>query len=242
MANERYALVFDSEVDSLGAVSLRLLRMGIDVVYAKTGDEALLLADDVSDRVHALIVPPSVSTSELARVSSRLETSSEGKPPSLVVIGDPPSEQVREGLRAAGASWAVWNPDDDNALRFAVNGALTLPSELVPRSEPRVSTNLMASFSIAGERTDAIAYTLSGKGAFLETPSPAVLGSELQVEIWLPSIRVMTDAKVIYVKEIRDRGRASWPVGMGIVFQGLSEKLESRVRRYVAHRAESTTV
>jgi hypothetical protein len=242
MSEERYALVFDSEVDSLGAVALRLLRMGIDVVYAQPGDEALLLADDVSDRVQALIVPPSVSTVELGRISQRLAGSREGKPPSVIVIGEPPSEEVRQELRAAGASWAVWNPDDDNALRFAVNGALTLPSELVPRSEPRVPTNLMASFSREGARTDAIAYTLSAKGAFLETPSPESVGSMLQVEIWLPSLRVTTNAKVVYVKEIRDRARASWPVGMGIVFEGMGERREARVRRYVEQRAESTTV
>jgi len=242
MTDERYALCFDSEQDCLGETALHLLRLGIDVLYANAADEALLLAADAVDSIHAVIVPPSVAVPDLERVLQRLEGAREGKSASVVVIGERPSDEVRTKLRAAGAEWAVWEPADDCALRFAVNAAITLPSEIVPRNEPRVPTSLMASFEVDGERGDAVVYTLSAKGAFLETPSPTAAGTSLEVEIWLPSIQVSTPAKVIYVNSPRDRRQASWPTGMAVVFDGLSEKHEARIRSYVTERAESTAI
>lgn len=242
MPDERYALSFDSDEECIGEVALRLLRMGIDVLYAKTADEALLLAGDAGDLVHAVIVPPTVAIEELKRICGRIEGPREGKPASIVVIGERPDDEVRAGLREAGAEWAVWTPADDSALRFAVNAAMTLPSEIVPRSEPRVPTSLMASFWNDGNRGDAVAYTLSSRGAFLETPRPAPANSELKVEVWLAGAPISTGARVVYVNAPGDGRRVSWPVGMGVVFDGLSDKHQAKLRDYVSEQAASHTL
>ena len=240
--NDRYALCFDSDEDCLGEVALRLIRLGIDVVYARSADEAFLLAGDNGQQIRAVVVPPSVAMPDLERVLERISNQQNQEPVSVVVMGEKPAEEVRARLRLAGAEWAVWNTDDDSALRYAVNGALTLPSEVFERRETRVPTNLMASFWLDDARGDAVIYTLSARGAFLETPRPIPVSTRLQIEVWLPNVRFNTAAKVIYANVPGGRSRASWPVGVGVVFEELADRHEVALRGYITERANDTTI
>ena len=91
----------------------------------------------------------------------------------------------------------------------------------------------MASFHHDGERRDALIYTLSALGAFLEAPSPLPIGTKLELEMWFASRIVKTSAQVIYVNAPDASRRHCWPLGMAIVFESLSEKDERSVRRYI---------
>ena len=51
---ERFALILDSESAELGHAALRLLELGIDVLYANDLDEAELLARQESERLGAV--------------------------------------------------------------------------------------------------------------------------------------------------------------------------------------------
>ena len=51
MAQSQCVLVIDDEDTTLGAVALRMIRLGIDAFYAKDPSEAMLLAQQESERV-----------------------------------------------------------------------------------------------------------------------------------------------------------------------------------------------
>jgi hypothetical protein len=240
---ERMALAFEDGTSDLGPVAHRLLRSGIDVLYARSVDEAFLLASQEATRIHALLVAPDVEPAAVVRVSRAVESAA-GEPRQIqsVVIGAEAGEQTRKALREAGVSWAVWDPEDDSALRFVVSAALTLPSEIVPRNEPRVPTSLMASIRSNDERRDALIYTLSARGAFLEVPRPLPVGTKLELEIWFASRIVKTSAEVIYVNAPDASRRHCWPLGMAIVFDALSEKDESSVRRFIEEQSARISV
>lgn len=242
MAPERYVLAFDDETGELGDVALRLLRMGFDVLYARSADEAWLLARQEAERIQALLFPPGTDPAHLARITAAL-TAPEGRRPCvLVAVGKPPQESVRKQLREAGVGWAVWEPGEDGALRFVVNAATRLPEEVVPRHEPRVPTTRLASFYEGEQRKDAVLYTLSPRGAFLETASPAPVGATVALEIWFSERQFQTLATVQYTCKLSEVGRAKSPAGMGVVFGDLKPPSREFLRAYIARRAECFTV
>ena len=231
---ERLALAFEDGTSDLGPVAHRLLRSGIDVLYARSVDAA---------RGHALLVAPDVEPDAVVRVSRAVESAA-GEPRQIqsVVIGREADEPTRKALREAGVSWAVWDPEDESALRFVVTAALTLPSEIVPRNEPRVPTSLMASIRSGDERRDALIYTLSARGAFLEVPRPLPVGTKMELEIWFASRIIKTSAEVIYVNAPDASRRHCWPLGMAIVFDALSEKDERSVRKFIEEQSDRISV
>jgi hypothetical protein len=138
---------------SLGAVALRLVRLGLAVHCASFGDEALLLLGQEEGRIRAIVVPPDVDPAEARRVCDEARSLVAEGCVSLVVIGARPAAEVRAALREAGASWAVWEPFDDGDLRFVLNSAMALPSELAPRSEPRAPVSLICWIQIGRTRS-----------------------------------------------------------------------------------------
>jgi hypothetical protein len=236
VGNGGYALAFDDGANALGPIALRLIRLGVDVLYAKSIDEAWLLAKQEGARIGVLLFPPGVQTEGLARVAACVAAHPEARLPSLIAVGERPDEATRARLRDAGVSCAVWQPGDDGALRFAVNSAV-LPEAVAPHSEPRAPISLLASFHHEGERRDAVVYTLSAHGAFLETPRPALKDAQIELEIWLYDEAIACAARVAYANEPGEQRRASWPVGMGVVFAELDERLKECIRHYVEERA-----
>jgi hypothetical protein len=237
-----YALVCDGGREGLGLVALRLLRLGIDTLYAADLDEGCLLAAQEGGRVRAILFPPQWEVGDLAPIVERIDATPDVPPPTLVAVGECPSPADRTRLRAAGIRWAVWEPANDSALRFVVNSALLLPSEMVKRNELRVPTNLLGRFRSEAGRQDALVYSLSARGAFLETPRPLPKGSEIDLEIWFPRTVLRTRAQVVYSNAPDGLREPRLPLGMSVVFAELDSGREAYLRRYVAERASCYVV
>ncbi|HUU98582.1 MAG TPA: PilZ domain-containing protein [Phycisphaerae bacterium] len=237
--NDRYTLICDDVSHELGGVALRLLRMGIDTLYADCFDEALLLADQEGARIRALIASPNFPVDELRRLRARVSRR-EGQRilPGLIVIGDLPDDEHRKALREIGAEWGLWELDDDASLRFVVNAAVSAPSERADRREPRIPTNLLASFRTGGARSNAVIYTLSARGAFLETPNPMAEGATLEVELTFADRLINAPAQVVHCNGLEQQRAACTPLGMGVVFEELPEGQALFLREFVAERAE----
>jgi hypothetical protein len=240
--NARYALVCDSGREGLGLVALRLLRLGIDALYAGDLDEALLLAAQEGSRIRAILFPAQHDEREPTSIMKQIASSPEGCSPTLVAIGECPSPADRTRLRAAGVRWAVWEPANDSVLRFVVNSALLLPTEMAGRKELRVPTNLLGRFRSKAGRQDALVYSLSARGAFLETPRPLPKGSEVDLEIWFPRTVLRTGAQVVYSNAPDGRREPRLPLGMSVVFAELDPGREAHLRRYVEERASCYVV
>ena len=231
MTDSQCALIIDDDDNPLGEVTLRLLRLGIDVLYSKGSDEAWLLAQQEAERISTLLFPPSVPVGAIQSILDCLRSNAIDVPRNLVVIGARPDEEQRARLRECGVRWALWEPYDESALRSVVSSAMSAKHEVETREEPRLPTTLLGRVFMGTHRKDVIVYTLSGQGAFLETPSPFLTGSKIALEMALPQQTVMAKAEVIYAKSAQEGGPPGQPNGMGVAFTkmdpGSRERLEA---------------
>lgn len=231
MVADRNALVLDGADMRLGEVSLKLLRLGVDVVYAKDLDEACLLAQQEAQRVGAILFPPNVPVAGPVALAAKVADGRGGRPPQLVVIGDEPDADTKQSLRAAGVERALFAPYDESALRFAVNAAVCAGFDGDPRVEMRIPTTLHGRTYAGTRRRDVLVSTLSAQGAYLETPHPDPVGSLVRVEIDLPGQALFARAVVRYTPD--PESSSGLPPGMGVVFQDLPEPEQSRLRAYI---------
>ena len=154
----------------------------------------------------------------------------------FVAVGKLPERRARRRLRAAGVRLALWEPFDEGALRFQVNRAIS-GDPLDQRSDLRVPTHLMARVVI-GERTkDTVVYSMSLKGAFLETPRASMDQSQFEIEIRLPTGLIRMRAQVIYSNVPGNLQRPNLPLGMGVLFDGASKEDSKALRSYVRERS-----
>jgi hypothetical protein len=240
---DRYALVFEDGRGTLGGVALRLIRLGIDALYSRSVDEAMLLAVQEAPRIRALLFPPDAKPIDLMRLIGQIEQRAPDGPwLQLVAVGPRPGEAERQRLRDLGVGWAVWDPDDDGALRFVVSAALTLPEAVAWRREPRAPTDLLAACRAGSEQRDAIVYTLTARGAFLELARPFPVGERFDLEFPIEGRPVRLAARVLHVNGPDAARRHPWPLGMGVVFEAVPQDISQLLRAYVAVRAERICV
>ncbi len=110
------------------------------------------------------------------------------------------------------------------------------------RKVPRVPTQLPARVSVAGRSKDAIVYTLSVAGAFLETARATLSGAQIDLEIQLPSTPVTTRALVVFSNVPGNLQEPNLPLGMGVAFLDLSAQAWKQLRVYIDERTEMLVV
>ena len=110
------------------------------------------------------------------------------------------------------------------------------------RQEARLPTTLLGRAFMGIHRKDVIIYTLSAKGAFLETPSPYLSGSKVTIEIALPDDSFVAKANVVYSKDAREAGPAANPNGMGVEFSKLDPRSEEKLRKFLEEQKDRFAV
>ena len=223
MPGPECALIVDDGENSLGQLALRILRLGVDVFYAKAGDEAWLLADQEAGRIRLLMFPPGIDLELVARLRDRLRDP-RSAPRTLVVVGERPDESRRKDLRECGVEWALWEPYDESALRQLLATALTASQGTELRKQPRLPTMLLARAFSGVHRKDVIVSTLSISGAFLETPHPFLEGTRITLDVALPEGQIVVKAEVVYAKSQRGPDPLNQPAGMGVAFRELDPR------------------
>ena len=155
MAYTRYALILDHADGHLGGVAMRLLDVGIDVLYANDVDEASLLARQEAETLGAVLAPAASSLTSIDRVLQQICSHLEAGPQALVLIGGDPGERTRSELRSRGVRWGLWDMENDRGLRFVMTAAMSTGHEADPRKDVRVPTDLdvNGSASLGGEGT-----------------------------------------------------------------------------------------
>jgi len=226
-------LIVDDDPNSLGEIALRILRLGIDVFYAKDQGEAWLLAQQEAPRIGVVLFPPSLDFEEVAAVVESLRSRAPEVPRTLVVIGRRPDEALRKRLRESGVEWALWEPHDESGLRSVVSAAMGPKYEGEPRRAPRLPTTLLGRAFLGARRTDAIVASLSTGGAFLETPSPLAEESLITLEIALPDGSLVVKARVVHTRYPSSGEPQPHPGGMGVEFSSLSPEAHKRLRLYL---------
>lgn len=227
------ALIVDDDRNSLGEVALRILRLRIDVFYAKDYGEAWLLARQEAPHIRSLLFPPSVDIEQIRSIVEGLENAAPDVPRSLIVIGPRPSQEIRDQLRAGGVEWALWEPYDESALRSVVSSSMGPPYEVDPRKEARLPTTLLGRVFVGTRRRDAIVSTLSMLGAFLETPTPLPEETRVTLEMALPDGSLVVKARVVYSHFPTSASPPAHPYGMGVEFGSLSPTDSTRLREFL---------
>ncbi len=219
---ERFALILDSASTELGHAALRLLELGIDVLYANDLDEAELLARQESERLGAVLIPATFGLDRvealLSRVCSRLAAGARG----LVLVGLEPEPEFVELLRAKGVTWRLWEPFEERELRFVMTAAMATEHGGERRKAPRIPTEIATAVFMGRHRKDVTVHDLSATGAYLAAANPFLKGSLLSFEIPLPDGLVVGKAEVTNAKTADQPRRADVPDGMGIAFTQLT--------------------
>jgi hypothetical protein len=155
-----------------------------------------------------------------------------------LAVGGMPAPEVRDRLREAGFTLALWDPFDDHTLRFQVNRAfLRTRSRGMARGELRAPLAWRVAIRAGGRRKEAELYSLSERGAFLATPRPSMVGARIEVELALPSGPRSLPAEVLHTNVPGNLLRPQVPIGMGIRFADPSATLGSDLARIVAQRS-----
>jgi hypothetical protein len=234
---ERFALVLDSASAELGRAALRLLELGIDVLYANDLDEAELLARQESERLGAVLIPATSGLDRvealLSRVCSQLAAGARG----LVLVGLEPEPEFVEVLRAKGVTWRLWEPFEERELRFVMTAAMATEHGGERRKNPRIPSEIATTVFMGRHRKDVTVHDLSATGAYLAATNPFLEGSRLSFEIPLPDGLVAGKAEVTNAKTADRPGRADLPEGMGIAFTQLTpgsrETLEAFLQGWI---------
>ncbi len=227
------ALIIDDEQNTLGDVALRLLRLRIDLFYAKEPGEAWLLAQQEVDRIRTLLFPATVDIDVIRPIVESLDSLKPEIDHVLIVMGERPGDATRERLRAGGVERALWKPFDESALRSVVSDSMLCRDPVDTRKDVRLPTTLLGRAFIGAKRKDAIVATLSMGGAFLEVPSPFPEGSRISLEIALPDGSVNVRAQVVNARYPDSDVASLQPCGMGVEFLDLAGADAERVRAFL---------
>lgn len=227
---------------STSALAERVVRLGASPVRAKTPEEALRLVEDPRFRFGAALAPVDFPVTDLGAALRELAARSSAGRLAFVVVGRAPEAKLVASLRDAGVELALWEPFDDRMLRFVLNCALGERPLGAARREPRVPTDWTARVFVGGREKHAEVYSLSARGAFLETPRPAVRGAALTLELPLPGGPMLLEGRVIFANVPGNLERANLPYGMGVAFTDLSPQSSEAIRRCVEEKARRFTI
>lgn len=229
---QRFALILDSETAELGSVAVRLLELGLDVLYANDVDEATLLARQETEHLGAVLIPANYS---LARVDELLERvcSQASGARGLVVVGLEPDPEFLDGLRERGVEWRLWEPFSERELRFVMASAMSTDHAADRRKAPRIPTQIETAVFSGRHRKDVVVHDLSTGGAYLASEKPFLEGTLLSLDIPLPEGSVVGKGEVVYAKTADQPGRPDVPEGMGVVFTKLAPRSARALTAYV---------
>ena len=238
MAERRTVLVVDAGGHPLEPAVQRLRLLGIPALRAKTGGEARAALADPRAAIGAVLIPPDPPTLDLPRALHALSTTPDGVRRALLVCGPRPDATTRARLREAGARLALWEPFDDSLLRFQVNCALAGDAARnVTRRAERVPTAWPVEVRLGARARPARLYSLSARGAFLETAGPSLRRALVHVTLPLPAEELRVAGEVVCTNVPGNLRRRNLPIGMGIRFLGLSAHAEGALLRYTAERS-----
>jgi len=230
---ERFAMVLDSETAVLGGCAIRLLELGIDVLYANDVDEAALLARQESQRLGAVLIPATFEQAGVDALLSRVCSQLDVGPQGLIVTGVAPAAEFIEYLRARGVAWCLWEPYEMRDLRFVMAAAMSEKYPGERREHLRIPIEMQTTVFMGRHRKDVTVHDLSQGGAYFATPHPFLEGSQLRVELQLPGGSVLGKAEVVNVKTADKPGRADVPEGMGVTFREFTPDADAALGRFI---------
>lgn len=233
-------LAVDDGKGSLGDVSLRMVRAGVDVLHSSEIDEADLMARQEGKKVCGLLLPSAAGVEYVDQVLEVVGPHTGIGPDRVALLGPRMDPKCADRLRDRGVSWRLWEPHEDRDLRFVGWSLIWGGSDEDLRLDRRIPTALPAQAIRRGDARDVLVGDLSLAGAFLETKTPFPAGSQLGIEIQLPNRQVEVCGTVRWVASAQPDLLPARTEGFGVEFlnppgelrDGLAEHLESERARF----------
>ena len=243
MADRKSLLLVDAGLDSLEEMAVRLRQMGFHALRTKTLDQALEALSDPRFVIGGVIVPPDLPALDLERALAAFRHADPDATLPLLAAGRRPDADLRARMRRAGVDYALWNPLDDNTLRFQANVALAGGGPIVAtRRHRRVPTNWPVQVRSGAREKPAKLYSLSARGAFLATGRPSMPKALVHVVLPLPSGDLRVAAEVVMTNVPGNLVKPNLPIGMGIRFTGVADGDEGAIESFTEERAERLKV
>ena len=216
--------------------------LGCALIERRCWEEAEQILRGGEGSISAILIAVDPPTPALRQTVSSLRTSCPSEDVGIIVVGPKPDKKGLKLLRKAKLEHGLWEPFDDGALRFQMNRVFCRELESDNRRATRVPTYVLARITIAGRSKEAIVYSLSETGAFLETPRALMPGATLELELRLPSGPVTTQAEVVHSNVVGNVQRPNTPLGMGVRFTERSAEAKSIMSAYVKELARKLAV
>jgi len=231
-------LLVDAGGEPMEDLSLRLRRMGFHVVRTKTPEQAAKALADPRFVIGSIVVPPDLPAYDLELALAAFRGLDAPRSLPLMAAGRRPDADRRDKLRRAGLGQGLWQPLDDNTLRFQVNRALAggEPAPASRRAE-RVPTNWPVQIRSGDRQKPAKVYSVSSRGAFLATSRPSMVRAQVATVLPLPAGDVPLAAEVVMTNVPGNLLRHNLPIGMGIRFTGQSGEDERQITEWARERA-----
>lgn len=236
-SNPAGSLLLLGFAEAQDALAERLRSMGYAAEGAGTLEEAAAIVQRADPTAAALLLRWPCPLPEPGRILRLLGERSAAPKLRFVLLGEAGHDSQRAALRAVGAGLALWEPCTQGELRFVLNHALYDARQGETRRAARVPTRMLARVEGAAGASDALVYSLSEDGAFLETPRSHRAGSSLEIELPLPSGLLHARGRVLTAKAPGSLYRSHVPEGMGVRFDALDAKARQRLERYIETRA-----
>ncbi len=230
---ERFALLLDSQEAELGRMAMRLLELGIDVMYANDLDEAALLSRQEVHRLGAVLASSQGPRSHIENIVNRVCSGLDAGASSLVLVGPELAEEKAAALRDLGIQWRICEPYDERDLRFGLSLAMSKEHADDRRKSLRIPTEIPTAVFMGRYRQDVTVHNLSLNGAYFASPHPFLPGGQLSIEIPLPDGTFIAKGEVRNAKTADVTGRSDVPDGMGVAFTHINEKSTNLLQGFV---------
>ncbi len=243
MDGERKVLLIEGTGGHMAELALRLSGIGFEPILVESFDEAIRLLQGRREIVTLALLPTDLPVRALEESVEQLREAGPGSGVTCAIVGPRPGRSELEKLRQAGVTFAFWDPLEDGTLRFMLNRSFAEGrSGGGVRRDPRVPTHLVARLAMSGRTKEAIIYSLSITGAFLETPRAAISGAHVGMEIDLPGGSISSECEVVFSNVPGNLQRPNLPLGMGVRFLDFSPEATHLLQRFIGERAAACTL
>jgi hypothetical protein len=230
----------ESDRDPMGRLVPRLLALGTEIVAVASIKDAIRLLEDRAPAAQ-LVFFPMLARRQLGQIVDSIRKASGRTGARFVGVGRRPIAEERKILESARVEAFLWEPIADTQLRFVINEAGYETREGRVRKSPRVPTAIAARMiTDVGER-DALVYSLSEGGAYLETPRAMTAGARLKIAFPLPCGTISVDARVLHSNVSGNLQQENLALGMGVEFIKPDAETRAIIADYVDESLELLT-
>ena len=236
MDERAQVILIEGSDGGITTLAERLRAFDVEPTRVANLDSAAALVAEQRQPFCVVMIPTDFYHDRLKKVLRSVITANPQSEVMLVSVGRHPTPAQRKELKAAGMRLALWEPYDEGTLRFQLNRALGGDRDHHKRRALRVPTYLLARIFIGGRTKDAVVYSLSEGGAFLETQRASMEGAQVKVELRLPGGSVEASGEVLFSNVPGNLQRPNLPLGMGLHFTDITDDDVKRIREFVQMR------